>query len=118
MWPVHVVVVAEDVKDPLKVLLVQNQQPIETFRADSAHESLGDSIGLWCAKRRANDLNPLPSEHVVKWIGEFPISIPNQEAHGLRALPQVTTTAGPAGRPIVRRFGVQPATCTRRLPSS
>jgi hypothetical protein len=31
MRPVPVVVIDEHVKDPLKVLLVQNQQPVETF---------------------------------------------------------------------------------------
>jgi hypothetical protein len=29
MWPVPVVVIDEDLKNPLKVLLVQDQQPIE-----------------------------------------------------------------------------------------
>ena len=31
MWPVPVVVIDEYVKDPLKVLLVQNQEPVETL---------------------------------------------------------------------------------------
>ena len=31
MWPVPVVVIDEHLKDPLKVLLVQNQEPVETF---------------------------------------------------------------------------------------
>ena len=31
MWPVPVVVIDEYLKDPLKVLLVQNQQLVETF---------------------------------------------------------------------------------------
>ena len=31
MWPVPVVVIEEHLKDPLKVLLVQNQEPVETF---------------------------------------------------------------------------------------
>jgi hypothetical protein len=61
MWPVPVVVVDEHLKDPLEALMVQNQQPVEAFRADGAHESLGHSIGLWRAKRRTNDLNPLAS---------------------------------------------------------
>ena len=79
MWPVAVVVVDKHFKDPLKVLLVQNQQPVETFRPDGAHESLGDSVGLWRAKRCTNDLNPFASEHVVKSIGEFLIPIANQK---------------------------------------
>jgi hypothetical protein len=31
MWPVPVVVIDELVKDPLKMRLIQNQQPVETF---------------------------------------------------------------------------------------
>jgi len=31
MWPVPVAVIDEHVKDPLKVLLIQNQQPIEAL---------------------------------------------------------------------------------------
>ena len=31
MWPVTVVVIDEHGKDPLEVLLVQNEQPVETF---------------------------------------------------------------------------------------
>jgi hypothetical protein len=47
MWPVPVVVIAEHLKGPLKVLLVQNEQPVETFRAGRAHESSGSPVGLW-----------------------------------------------------------------------
>ena len=31
MWPVTVVIIDEHIKNPLKVLLVQNQQPVETL---------------------------------------------------------------------------------------
>ena len=57
MWPVPVVMVREDTEDPLKVRLVQSQQPVETFRADGAHEPFGDAVGLWRAKRRPHDLD-------------------------------------------------------------
>jgi hypothetical protein len=66
MWPVPVVVIDEHLKGPLKVLLVQNQQPVETFRADRAHEPFGNPVGLGRAKRRSHDLNPLALEHLVK----------------------------------------------------
>ena len=46
MGPVPVVMVHEDTEDPLQVRLVQNQQAVETFRADGAHTSLGDAVGL------------------------------------------------------------------------
>ena len=66
MWSMPVVVIHEHIKNPLKVLLVQNQQPVETFGAGGAHEPLSNPIGLRRAKRGANDLNPFATEHVVK----------------------------------------------------
>ena len=86
LWPVPVVMIDEHFKGPLEVLLVQNQQLVETFRADGAHESLGDTVGLGRAKRRTNNLNPLASEHLVKPVGEFLIAIANQKPHRFRAL--------------------------------
>ena len=46
MGPVPVVMIDEHFKGSLEVLLVQNQQPVETFGADGAHESLCDTVGL------------------------------------------------------------------------
>ena len=77
MWPVPIVMIDEPLEDPFPMLLVQNQESVETFRAGGAHESLGDPIRLWSAKRRPNDLNALASEHIVKPIGEFLIPITN-----------------------------------------
>jgi len=82
MGPVPVVIVHEDVESSLNVLLVQNQQPVEAFRADGAHEPLGHAIGLRRAKRRADDLNSVTAEHFVKMLGEFLIAIANQKFHG------------------------------------
>jgi hypothetical protein len=44
MWPVPIVVIDEHRKASLKVLLVQNQEPFETFRAGGAHEPLDNPI--------------------------------------------------------------------------
>src|SRR5215468_9671738 len=86
MWPVPVVMVDDRLNGPLEVLLIQDQQPVETFRADRAHESLCDTVGLGRAKRRTNDLNPLASEHFVKSIGEFLIAVSTQKPQRFRAL--------------------------------
>ena len=88
MGPVPVVVIDEDLKNPLKVLLVQDQQPIETLRTGCAHEPLGNPIRLWRAKRGTNDFNVVASEDVVKTRGEFLIPIANQESDWFRALRQ------------------------------
>jgi hypothetical protein len=80
--------VHEDSEDPLKVRLVQDQQPVEALRAGGAHEPLGDAVGLGRTKRRTNDLNPAAAEHLVKAFGEFLIAIANQKLQGFRALRQ------------------------------
>jgi hypothetical protein len=88
MWSVPIVVIHEHPDDPLEVLLVQNQQPVERVRTGGAHEPLGNPIGLWRAKRRTNDLNPVASEHVVTTVGEFLIPNANQKPHRFGAVRQ------------------------------
>ena len=77
MGPVLVVVGHEHIKNTLEVLLVQNQHPIETFRAGRAHKPLRHAIGLRRAKRRANDLDPVGLKHVVKSVRKFLVPITN-----------------------------------------
>ena len=88
MWFVPVVVIDERLKRPFKVLLVQNQEAVETFCAGGAHEPLGNPIRLWCATRRPNDLNALASKHVVKTVAEFLIPVADQKPHRFRAFCQ------------------------------
>ena len=88
MWSVPVVMFDERLEDPFQVLLVENQQPVETLRADGAHKSLGGPVGLWRATWRPHDLYALGSEHVVKTISKFLIPIANQKSHRLRTLCQ------------------------------
>jgi len=85
MGPVFVVMGHEYLESALKVFLVQNEQPVETLRADGAHEPLGHPVGLRGAERRANDFDPVTPEHVVKLVGEFLVPIAKQEANGFRA---------------------------------
>ena len=66
MGPVFVVMDHEHLEHTLKVGLAQNEQPVETLRADGAHEPLGHPVGVRGAERRANDFDPITSEHVVK----------------------------------------------------
>jgi hypothetical protein len=61
---------------------------VETFRPRGAHEPLRDTVGLRGAKRRANDLDPATPKHLVKSVGEFLVSIANQEPNGYRAVHQ------------------------------
>jgi hypothetical protein len=63
MWPMAVVVVDEDANDLVKMLAVENQEPIQTLGANRPHESLRDTVCLRRAKRRANDLYPVPRQN-------------------------------------------------------
>ena len=94
MGPVFVVMGHEYLENPLKMLLVQNEQPVETLRADGAHEPLGHPVGLRGAKRRANDLDPVTPEHFVKSASEFLVPIANQEANGFRSGPPTSKSIG------------------------
>jgi hypothetical protein len=47
---VAVVVAGEDAKHALEVTLVYDQEPVETFGADGAHEPLG--VSVWGALTR------------------------------------------------------------------
>jgi hypothetical protein len=42
-----VVVINEDAKKPLEMVLIQNQEPVEAFRADGPREPLRHAVGLW-----------------------------------------------------------------------
>jgi hypothetical protein len=86
MGQVLVVVSHEHLEHTRKVRLVQNQHPVESFRAGRAHKPLGHPVGLRRAKRRANDRDPVASKHLVKFVGEFLVPITNQETDVFAAL--------------------------------
>ena len=88
MGSVLVVVGHEHLENARKMLLVQNQHPVETLRAGCAHKPLGHAVGLRDAKRCANDLDPVASKHVVKSVGEFLVPIAYQETDVFGAIPQ------------------------------
>jgi hypothetical protein len=79
MGPVLVVVGHEHIKNTLKVLLVQNQHPVETLRAGGAYKPLGHTVGLRRAKRSANNLDPVASKHLIKSVGRLLVPIVSQE---------------------------------------
>jgi hypothetical protein len=108
MRPVAIVMIREHGEDPLKMLVVQDQEPVETFGANSPHKSLRHAIRLRGAKRRANDLRPNASKHLVKTVGEFLVPVADQEAErlaqrGLRKRPGTARRAVRRGRPASRR---------------
>src|SRR5947208_3644135 len=88
VWPVAVVMLHEDVEDPLEMLGVQDQQPVETLGPNGAHEPLRDTVRLRRPKRCANDLEPTASQHVVKAGSVFLVPVANQEAERFWAFGQ------------------------------
>jgi hypothetical protein len=109
--PVAVVVVHEDGEDPLKMLLVQNEEAVETFRADGTHEPLRHAVCRRGTKRCANDLNPLTSAYLVKIVREFLVPVANQESGTFRGVrPTSNSGAGPAAPPTAR----SDSACIRR----
>jgi hypothetical protein len=81
MGPVFVIVSHEHLEHVLKVLLVQNQHPIETVRAGRAYKPLGHAVGLRRPKRRANISIPSLENTSSTRSGEFLVPIPNLRLH-------------------------------------
>jgi hypothetical protein len=86
--PVLVVVGHEQIKNTRQMLLVHNQHPVETFRADRVHKPLRHSVGLRRAKRRANDRDAIASKNLVKSFRKFLVPITDQETDTFWALRQ------------------------------
>jgi len=90
--PVAVVVVDEDAKHALEVSLVDDEEPVETLRADGADEALGDGVRFRRSNRRPDRLDPfavedrveVTSELAVAWAlsGRSEASLAKQLAHG------------------------------------
>ena len=101
------------------MVAIEDQEPIQTLRANCPHEPLRDAVRLRRTKGRENDLYPFGLKDPVKTLCELLIPVANQvaELSGRSAKVHVScraccVTHGPFG------FGVQPAKCTRRVPSS
>ena len=119
MWPMSIVVMHKGCNGSCNMMVVQEQQPIETLGPDRAHEPLGHSVGLGSSIRCAHDLDPFRSKHRVEAPGKLLIAVADQESEGLwpigkgpRQLSACWVTQAAVG------VDVQPDKCTRRLPSS
>ena len=58
-----IVMINEDAKYIVEMMRVDNEKPIETLRANSAHKSLRHSVGSRSPKWRADDLDPVAAKH-------------------------------------------------------
>jgi hypothetical protein len=114
-----VVMVDERPEHVLEMTAVEDQQPIEAFGADGAHEAFGDRVRLRGSHRCADDLDSLAVEDVVEIACELAVSVPDQEANRRRALGKSPSElARLLSDPGSLGFALQPARRTRRLLSS
>src|SRR5919204_2231755 len=86
MRPVAVVMVDDDLKHPLEMAAVEDQQSVEAFGADGADEAFCDGVRLRRSHRRADDLDPFASEHAVEVARELAVAIVDEEANRCRSL--------------------------------
>jgi hypothetical protein len=66
MRPLPVVVVDVDAEHAFEMSAVEDQQPVETFRADAADEAFRDRVGLRRPNRRLHDPDALAAEDLIR----------------------------------------------------
>jgi hypothetical protein len=116
---VAVVMVDVDAEHLLELSPADDQDPVEAVAADGADPALGERVCLrrpeWCA----DDLDALASEDLVEGAAELAVPIMDQVRTGVSRAESdpadwraCRATHAPLG------LAVQPARCTRLLPSS
>ena len=76
------------------MLVVEDQEPIQTLSANGPHEPFGDTVGLRRAKRRAKDRYPIALEDPVKAFGELDPDRESESGEVAGASPTSTSVAG------------------------
>src|ERR1700730_9943073 len=79
MGPMPIVVIDERGDSPLKMSLIQDQQPIEALRSSGPHKPLGHTVRLRNAKRRPDDLHANAPKHVIEAVGKLLVAVANHE---------------------------------------
>src|SRR5205814_35592 len=102
--PVAIVVGDEASQDVLEMLFVQDQQPVETLRANGAHEALRHAVRLRRPERRTNNLVPNAAKYFVETGRELLVPVANQIPEPLWAVAQAPRQlAGLLGHPLRAR---------------
>src|SRR5215207_1635058 len=73
MRAVAVVVLDEDAQHSLEVSPVEDEEPVETLRAGSADEALGDRIRFGRSDRCSNDLDAFAAKDGVEVMCELAV---------------------------------------------
>jgi hypothetical protein len=80
---VAVVMVDEHAEHSLEMSAVEDQEPVETFRADGGDEAFGDGVRFGREDRRADDLDPFAAEDAVEVAGELAVAVADKEPTGV-----------------------------------
>lgn len=98
---------------------VDDQHSIEQFAACGADPSFGDRVRPGCSHRGAQDADALTGEHGIEGVGEFAVSISDQERELGRAITEVHHEVARLLRnPAPFGFAVMSRRWTRRVARS
>jgi hypothetical protein len=115
----RVVVVDIDVQDVFELFAACDQAPVEAVPADGADPALGECVRVRRPKRCADDLDGLAFEDFVEGAAELAVASWIRNRIGLGR--SVSDHASRRACWVVQRpsgSALQPASCTRRVPSS
>ena len=75
-----IVMVNEHAENPLKMLAVHDQQPVQTLRPNGPDEAPRDRVRRRRASRRPHHLNTVAAEDRVELAREFSVAISDEKA--------------------------------------
>src|SRR5439155_25249367 len=81
MWPLRVVVIDVDAQHALEVAAIEDQQPVETFRANGSDEALRDGVRLRRPHGRFHDPDPLTAEDLVEGAAVLAVAVADPETN-------------------------------------
>ena len=103
-----------DAQDTVEVAAVEDQQPVQAFRADGSDEPLGNGVCLRRPHGRLDDPDAAAAEHLVEGAAVLAVAVADQQARAL-----VCEVEAEVARLLVTHspvaFDEQPANQTRRL---
>ena len=78
-----VVMAAVDAEHVLKVASAENQDLVETFRADASHPTFGESVRVRGLNGCADYFDAFGAEELVEGVAEFRVAVVDDESEGV-----------------------------------
>ena len=78
MWPGLIEVLHIGMEDTVQLLLLEDEQVIETFSTDTAQKPLTDRIGSWCMGKRGDHLDAAGCGHARETGSKLVITITHE----------------------------------------